>query len=145
MPSRLGVSEMEYGRNKSEKEIAQRKMESGKLSGMILNDVSVLTGMGVGELAGYLPVKVSKEGKISGSLYNAEQFYKLSKKIDDIIKSMGLSLHKGAIPVYPYRKKNKKSICSYCDYSSVCGFKDGDAVRNIEKINHQLVIKKIEE
>lgn len=145
LPSRLGVSEMEYGRNKSEKELAQRKMESGKLSGMILNDVSVLTGMGVGELAGYLPVKVSKEGKISGSLYNAEQFYKLSKKIDDIIKSMGLSLHKGAIPVYPYRKKNKKSICSYCDYSSVCGFEDGDAVRNIEKLNHQQVLKKLEE
>ncbi len=145
LPSRLGISNMQYGRNKSDKEIEKIKMDSGKLSGMILNDVSVLTGMGIGELEGYLPVKVSKKGEISGDLYDAKQFYLLGKKIDDIIKSMGLSLHKGSIPVYPYGKENKSEACTYCEYSSVCGFENGDNVRNVQKYSHKQALRELEE
>lgn len=145
LQSRHGVSSMGDGRNRSEVEIEKTKMESGKLSGMILDDETVLKGMGVGELGDYLPVKINRYGKITGDMYSAEQFYKLSKKIDDIIKSMGLSLHKGDVPVYPYGKEDKSKACKYCEYFSVCGFENGDTVRNIEQLNHQQVLKELEE
>lgn len=136
LPSRVGISQMKYGRNPTQEEIAHRKIESGKLSGMILNDVSVISGMGFGELEGYLPVKVSRDGEITGSLYSAQQLGKLGRKIDKIIADMGGALHSGEIPAYPCGENFIPKPCSYCEYSSICGYEDGDSVRNIDRLNH---------
>lgn len=145
LPSRVGISKMKYGRNPTPQEIADRKIESGKLSGMILNDVSVITGMGFGELNGYLPVKVSRNGEITGDLYSMEQLGKLCGKIDKIIADMGNALHSGAVPAYPCGENYVAKACDYCEYSSICGYEDGDSVREIDRLNHAQALAALEE
>jgi len=144
LPSKIGIKNMKYGRNPKDAEIERRKLESGKLSGMILDDACVIKGMGATELEGYFPVKYDKYGKLVGNLYNAQHLGKLSRKIEKIITDMGEALHSGEIPPYPFVDSNDYSACTYCDYKSVCGFETGDRVKNIEKLHHDKVLEMLE-
>ncbi len=143
LPSRVGYKSLEFGRNPDKEKIERRKITSGQLSGMILNEYDVIEGMGYKELPDYLPVK-EKKGEIVGNLYTAAQFGKLASKVDSLIVQMGCKLHAGNIPALPAMVNDKKP-CRYCSYTAICGFEEGEAVRDIALVSHDAAMKSLEE
>ncbi len=144
LPSRAGYESLMYGRDPAPEQIENRRITSGKLSGMILNEPDVIEGMGVRKLPGYLPVS-EKKGEIVGNLYTAAQFGKLIKKIDGLLTGMGEELVDGRIPALPSQSAGDKRPCRYCSYTAVCGYEEGDPVRDIDALTHADALRSLEE
>ena len=127
MPAK--AAEADLDRYASEQDIIDKVLESNRMSGIIVDDIDIIKGMEHDVNGRFIPVTLTKSGAFSkrSKLIKAEDFVRLKRKIDMILKQMALNLHKGEIPVLPA----KEDVCKYCDYSSVCGFEDGDSYREI--------------
>lgn len=70
-----------------------------------------------------IPVETSKEGEFTkrSSIATIDQFQQLQKYITDLMHSFSLKIMEGDVFHNPYKSKNKDA-CSYCKFSSVCGF-----------------------
>jgi len=121
---------------KTDKKIDKEKIEDEmkkkfKMNGLILADVNVVKMMDKTLSAGasnIIPAYIDKEGNISKSKSNAvtrEQFEDLRKYTNKIIKEIANEMLSGDIKIEPYyQKKNQKTPCDYCDYKSICNFKE---------------------
>ena len=118
MPAK--AAEADLDRYASEQDIIDKVLESNRMSGIIVDDIDIIKGMEHDVNGRFIPVTLTKSGAFSkrSKLIKAEDFVRLKRKIDMILKQMALNLHKGEIPVLPA----KEDVCKYCDYSSVCGF-----------------------
>ena len=127
MPAK--AAEADLDRYASEQDIIDKVLESNRMSGIIVDDIDIIKGMEHDVNGRFIPVTLTKSGAFDkrSKLIKAEDFVRLKRKIDMILKQMALNLHKGEIPVLPA----KEDVCKYCDYSSVCGFEDGDSYREI--------------
>ena len=127
MPAK--AAEADLDRYASEQDITDKVLESNRMSGIIVDDIDIIKGMEHDVNGRFIPVTLTKSGAFGkrSKLIKAEDFVRLKRKIDMILKQMALNLHKGEIPVLPA----KEDVCKYCDYSSVCGFEDGDSYREI--------------
>lgn len=119
---------------KIDKEQIEEEMKKKfKMNGLILADVNVVKMMDKTLDKGasnVIPAYLDKEGNISRSKSNAvtkEQFEDLRKYTNNIIKQIAKEMLSGDIKIEPYyQKKNKKTPCDYCDYKSICNFKEGN-------------------
>ena len=123
---------------KTDKQIDKEQIEEEmkkkfKMNGLILADVNVVKMMDKSLEKGasnVIPAYLDKEGNISRSKSNAvtkEQFEDLRKYTNNIIKQIAKEMLSGDIKIEPYyQKKNKKTPCDYCDYKSICNFKEGN-------------------
>lgn len=127
MPAKAAAADLD--RYASEQDITDKVLESNRMSGIIVDDIDIIKGMEHDVNGWFIPVTLTKSGAFSkrSKLIKAEDFVRLKRKIDMILKQMALNLHKGEISVLPA----KEDVCKYCDYSSVCGFEDGDSYREI--------------
>lgn len=146
-PAKLKVSKSP--RHSSDEDIAKEKIKNGKCNGLFLNNLEALNAMEK-DLAGkFIPISTLKNGSLKGNLINLSQLGKLNSVIDDLLKEMATSLHKGNIPAYPAECKTSNrgynEICKYCDYKSVCGFEDFDDKRVFDKISHDKAIECLDE
>lgn len=106
----------------------RRKKVASELrrSGVILDDVQVIRAMERGQDDNwqYLPVKLDKDGNITGaSLLSAERLGRLSRHVDKLLLDIASELHRGSIAPDPYQRGNRSS-CQYCDYARICHFGD---------------------
>ena len=138
LPSRIGVADYLKSRAPKTEEISNQKIVSGKLSGMILESLSVLKGMGAIDSPKYFPAGYddAKE-KFTGNTFSQKDFSNLSSMIYDKIKKMGNSLHEGFIPAIPAGVNDEGKMCKYCSYKSVCGYEYGDEVCEILNVSHK--------
>ncbi len=96
-------------------------------SGLVLDDPDVLEAM---EHAGpkglrFLPLKVKKDGTITGSaLASAENLGRLGKHIQKILNDIGKELAEGSIASDPFWKGEQKNACMFCDYAAACQFEE---------------------
>ncbi len=96
-------------------------------SGLLLNDLDVLEAM---EHAGengirFLPVRVSKGGKLSGdSLASMEQMGKLKRHIERILSDIGREFASGDVDADPYYH-GQRTACNYCEFAAACHFEEG--------------------
>ncbi len=127
MPAKDASSDLD--RYAGEQAIANKVLKSNRMDGIIVDDMDIITGMEHDVNGRFIPVTLTKSGSFDyrSKLIKAEDFIRLKRKIDMILKQMALNLHKGEIPVLPA----KEDVCKYCDYSAVCGFEDGDSYREI--------------
>lgn len=95
---------------------------SFKMQGLVLcdNDEEVIRAMEHDLSGKFIPVKVSKNGDVSGSLASLEEMGKIHKKINSLIIQMAMDLHSGNIARSPVKNTTHKHTCEYCDYSDVC-------------------------
>ena len=101
------------------------------MTGIILDDSCVIEGMDTTKSGMIIPVKYKeKDNKFTGSLIDFSLLPSLYKKIEDNLRNMGDSLHEGKIEAVPIDKE-----CERCDYRSICGFENGDEIREIPEID----------
>ena len=67
------------------------------------------------------------------------QMGRLAEKVKTEIISMGEALMDGKIPARPVDSPDYPA-CAYCDYKPLCGFEDGDPVREIAKMDREEVL-----
>lgn len=115
-----------------EKEQIEEEMKKKfKMNGLILADVNIIKKMDKTLESGasnIIPAYLDKEGNISQSKSSSltkEQFEDLRKHTNRIIKQIAQEMLSGNIKIEPYyKKKNQKTPCEYCNYQSICQFKE---------------------
>lgn len=123
-------------RNASEKEIAERKLENGRMNGMILENLTVLKGMEESCGGKFVNASADESGKMKGTFLSLAGFKALHEKIDDMLKNMGVSLHKGDIAAVPLMENETKSPCKYCDYKDICRRSEDGEFKKMLSVSH---------
>lgn len=116
-------------KNKTDEEIKEELKKRFRMNGMILADIDIIKKMDKTLEKGSsnnIPVYLDKDGNISKSRSNTvtkEEFTKLQKTAEKVIKQIAKEILEGNIDIKPaYYKKNKVDTCKYCEYKSICGF-----------------------
>jgi ATP-dependent helicase/nuclease subunit B len=146
VPARDNI--LSAARNMPENEIEKKRVDDMRRSGLILNDPSVLEAMESGEAKRYLPVKLNKQGEMSGdSLVNATQVAAISKYVQRLLESAKDEILDGNIECRPYYRNDTDNACFYCEYHTVCGFDEdmGDRRHYVRKLNAEEIWEKLKE
>ncbi len=136
-PARVSIPKAEN----ADDSIENLKKKDNRMNGLLLNNSAVIQAM-ENDLSGeFIPIKISKNGDLTGQLISAETFGKLTKKLDGILYDIATGLQSGKIPAVPVNGKNYDKTCEYCDYRSVCGHTVTDEVREINSFKTDEVEK----
>ena len=106
------------------------RLKQMRMSGILLDDPSVVLAM---EREGgnlFVPAKLNKEGKPAGNVVSRHQFDLLRKTVEDLLVGMADTLVNGDIAALPLQKGNTLP-CTYCDYRAVCNRDPEDPVREL--------------
>ncbi len=109
-------------KNEAIEQIESEESSSLKMKGIVIsdNDGEIAYAM-EHELNGkYIPVKVKKDGQLSGHLASLEELGMIHRKINELITQMGVELHMGKICRNPIKSSTHNNTCEYCDYQDVC-------------------------
>ena len=116
-------------KNKTEEEIKEELKKKFKMNGMVLADINIIKKMDKTLEKGAsntIPVYLDKDGNISNSRSNVvtkEQFTRLQKTSEKIIRQIAREILEGNIEIKPtYNKKTKEDSCKYCEYKTICRF-----------------------
>ncbi len=127
----VGKSSTNLDRNSTDESILKEQRKNNKMTGIILDDSRVIEGMDTTKSGMIIPVKYKeKDNKFTGSLIDFSLLPSLYEKIEDNLRNMGDSLHEGKIEAVPIENE-----CKNCDYRSICGFENGDEIREIPEID----------
>ena len=95
------------------------------MKGIINTDGEILEALDTTKSAksDCVPLDYDSKGAIKSSTnaYSSEQMKLLSDYASYSLKSMGVKIKNGEIPLNPYTGGNMDS-CAYCAYKDVCGF-----------------------
>lgn len=118
-----------------------------KMKGIVLYDenYNILQSMEHDLKGRYIPVKINKNGDISGTFATLEELGRIEKKTEQLIALMGNNLHKGYINQNPINGKNHDKTCEFCDYSSVCANRRMIEKREMLEFTDDEVIKILKE
>ncbi len=114
-----------------DEKISQEHIKNGKMTGIVLENEDVITGMEEDLKGRFIPVKVDKNGEIVGNLLTLEELGALNLRLDEILREMADNLQHGKIPALPVYGKGYKEECTYCDFKSVCGHSADDEFREL--------------
>lgn len=134
-------------RNVTDNEIEKEDKSSFKMKGIVLNDENheIAKHMERDLTEKYIPVKLKKDGTISGNIVSLEDLGRLSRHINNMIFDMGYSLHNGVIHRNPINGKNHDKTCEFCDYSDVCMNTREIKHRELEDISFSDVLARLKE
>lgn len=133
------------GRDATQAEIDKARAKACRMSGMVLDHSLVIDGMEEDGKGIFIPARREKDGGVKGTLINLTQLSRLQQKMNEILRAMGESLHRGEIGAAPSIGAGYDRVCDWCDYKSVCGYEPGAPVRPIEKLTHAQALEKLEE
>ncbi|MBQ9347169.1 MAG: PD-(D/E)XK nuclease family protein, partial [Oscillibacter sp.] len=140
LPARDDILSAE--RNLPPEKLAQLREKEYRRSGLVLESPEVLQAMEHEALTEphYLPLRVSRDGNLSGSLASAEQLGQLSIYLEKLLGEMAEELRSGCVDADPACHSEADSPCRFCDWAAACGFQDGrdtDRTRYIRPISQQ--------
>ncbi|MGN0459948.1 MAG: PD-(D/E)XK nuclease family protein [Ruminococcus sp.] len=140
-PSSTGFVSADY--SATEEEIQKEQNKSLKMSGIILDNTSVILGMDKSGKGTYIPVKIGKNGPTGSkdSLFNLAEMGMIFRNIDELLTQMAETLHRGEIEFNP--AMDKYNACQYCPYLSVCGYEEGKNCRQILKLSKEEVMEEL--
>ncbi|MBC8575992.1 PD-(D/E)XK nuclease family protein [Yanshouia hominis] len=128
-------------RDADPEKIAGARLEQYRMNGLLLDDPSVLRAMEA-DLGGlYIPYT---DGKKAEALYSLSEMGRLSRLVEDRLRGMAEELHRGEIAARP-SCRGTESPCGYCDYRGICGFEEGDPVRELAALDRDAVLKELQE
>lgn len=144
LPAKIPVIRTARNCSDEEKETAQLKTMC--TNGLLLDDETVLRAMESDLKGVFIPVSFTKSGGIkSKDLVTLQQFGILKKHIQNVLTSMAVQLHNGAIDARPKADKDGNSMCKYCDYHDICGHEPADPVTIIPKLSTRDAMAVLEE
>ncbi len=110
--------------------IKAKKLEHYKMNGLLLEDSEVLEAM---DASGgiFIPGTRSKN-----SFAKLSELGVLAQKVTDQLSNMAYSLMDGKIEAVP-TVGGGFNQCQYCDYKNVCGFEDGDRIREKREVERE--------
>lgn len=111
-------------RGSSDEEIAAKRRETLRRTGLLLADERVLKARENSEKTRFIPVKY-KDGAAQGSLATAAQLGALANYIRTLLDKLGRALKQGSVCANPVYRSESDNGCSYCPYADACGFEDG--------------------
>ena len=120
------------------------RLKQMRMSGILLDDPSVVLAM---EKAGdslFVPAKLNKEGKPTGNVVTLHQFDLLRKTVEALLVGMADALTQGDIAALPLQK-GKHTPCTYCDYRAVCARDGEDPVRELSPKTMKQVLADMED
>lgn len=120
------------------------RLQTMCMSGLVLNDPSVVLAMERKGEKNFIPVKLDKEGAPTGSVITLQQLQLLRGVVEQLLVQMGETLMQGDIAALPLQN-GERLPCEYCDYRAVCGREAEDAVRPLTKRPMQAVLAELEE
>ena len=110
-------------RNASPEDIAKLRVGEMQRSGLVLNDPRILDAMENSDVKEYLPVKVNKDGVLTGdSLVSQKQLSILSEHVRNMLENAKTQIRNGNISCFPYFKSDVDNACCFCEFSTVCSF-----------------------
>ena len=111
-----------------------------KRSGLLLAEPAVLQAMEHEALREphYLPVRVGRDGSLSGSIASAERLGKLGEYVDTLLHRIADEVRQGNIDADPCCHSEDDSFCKYCDWADACHFQDG---RDGDHLHYILPVK----
>lgn len=133
------------------KEIEAEIMEKLKMTGMVSDDEEIIRLLD-SEFEGkssIIPVAKKKDGSFtqSSSILSNDDFGKVSDFVNRKIRELGTDMLDGSIGLNPY-EQNGAGACTYCAYSSVCGFDKrlgSRLVRRLEDMSQETALERIKE
>ena len=148
LPARDDILSME--RNVSPEKLAAEREKHLRRSGLLLAEPEVLRAMEHEALEEphFLPLRVGKDGDLSGSIASAAQLGKLGQYVEKLLRQIAQELREGNIDADPCCHSEEDSVCRYCDWASACHFRDGregDYLRYIQPVEQAEFWKSLEE
>lgn len=125
LPARDEILSME--RNIPPEKLASERQKQLKRSGLLLAEPAVLEAMEHDSLREphYLPLRVGRDGSLSGSIASAAQLGKLGKYVEKLLHQIAAEVRQGNIDADPCCHSEDDSFCKYCDWADACHFQDG--------------------
>lgn len=122
-------------RSVDEEKLRSMLQKELRRSGMLLNEPEVLQAMEHSALESpcYLPLTVSKDGSIGGSVASAAQLGKLSRYVDQLLHRIADELRQGNVDADPYTRGPQDSACTYCPFASACFFDETREKKHVLK------------
>ena len=137
-------------RNMSKEDIEKIIQENYRMQGLVLANVNIIKAMDTNLDEGkskVIPVTLNKSGEINYSKSNTvtqEEFEKLQKYTNKIIKQISKEIIEGKIDLKPYYSiKEKNTPCRFCEYKSICQFNPkfkGNDYKFIENRSEQEIL-----
>lgn len=106
-----------------------------RMSGMVLNNIDVITAMEKNLEGVYIPASLNKDGTVSGNVISLKSLSNLKNKVNGLIREMADKLQSGVISALP-----TEDGCDYCYYKDICKRSDTDPVREFDKLSFDTAI-----
>ena len=103
-----------------------------RMSGMVLNNIDVITAMEKNAEGMYIPAVINDDGSVSGNVISLKSIERLKNKVNELIREMANDLQSGVIRAFPTEKG-----CQYCKYHDVCRRDSDDPIREFDSLNFQ--------
>ena len=137
LPARDDILAQE--RNVTPEKLAQERAKALRRSGLVLNEPEVLRAMEHDALTEpkYLPLRVDREGNLSGGIATAAQLGRLGSYVERLLHDIAAEVRSGVIDADPCCHDESDSVCRFCDWAGACHFEDGrggDRLRYIRKV-----------
>ncbi len=139
----------------TEEQIEEEMRKKFKMQGLILADINIVKKMDKKLEKGQsnvIPAYIDKDGNLSKGKSNAiskEEFEILQQYTTKTIKEISREILSGNINQEPYySKKTKRTPCEYCEFKSICDFRQGECnnqYRFIENKKKEEILNKIKE
>ncbi len=123
--------------NVTPEELNKMILNELKMNGLVNSDENVikLIDKNFDGKSDIIPIRCTRDGKMSDSATSEQQFKYLSQYVNKKIVKFGNEILDGNIEINPY-KTHDKTACEYCKYNSVCGFEPELSGNNYRKFKH---------
>lgn len=125
LPARNEILSTE--RSITPEKLANERQKQLRRSGLLLADPAVLEAMEHDSLhePHYLPLRVGRDGSLSGSIASAAQLGRLGRYVERLLHEIASEVRQGNIDADPCCHSEEDSFCRYCDWADACHFCDG--------------------
>jgi len=127
-------------RNITPEQLQSQREKELRRTGLLLSEPEVLQAMEHEALQSprFLPVRVNREGDVSGALASADQLGRLGQYVERLLHQIAREVRDGNIDADPCCHNEDDSFCKYCDWAAACHFQDG---RDGDHLHYILPVK----
>ena len=127
-------------RNITPDQLQSMREKELRRTGLLLSDLEVLQAMEHSALEEprYLPLRVGRDGSVSGSIASAAQLGRLGLYVDKLLRQIAREVRQGNIDADPCCRSEDESACRYCDWADACHFQDG---RDTDRLRYILPVR----